>query len=102
MPLTKGCFLTEDDKIRRETIMWLMCDLGVNYEAMSKKLGVDFPAYFARELSSLADLQADGLVDGTSLGLDVTETGRLFIRNIAMRFDAHLPRESERRYSKMI
>ena len=102
VPMAKGYFLTEDDKIRRETIMRLMCDLGLDYSAMSQKVGVDFPNYFARELSSLADLQADGLIERTALGLEVTQTGRLFIRNIAMRFDAHLPQESERRFSKTI
>jgi len=35
-------------------------------------------------------------------GLKVTEGGRLFIRNIAMRFDAYLPKETERRFSRTI
>jgi coproporphyrinogen III oxidase-like Fe-S oxidoreductase len=35
-------------------------------------------------------------------GFVVTDLGRLFIRNIAMRFDAHLPKETERRYSRTV
>ena len=53
-------------------------------------------------LESLADLAADGLVRRTSLGFKVTSEGRFFIRNIAMRFDAYLPKETERRFSKTI
>jgi hypothetical protein len=32
----------------------------------------------------------------------VSEPGRLFIRNIAMRFDRYLPKPEERRFSKTI
>jgi oxygen-independent coproporphyrinogen-3 oxidase len=101
-PVAKGCLLTEDDKIRRETIMRLMCGLALNYTAMSRDLGIDFTGYFARELDSLSDLETDKLVCRTATGLEVTELGRLFIRNIAMRFDAYLPQQTERRFSKTI
>ncbi len=98
----RGYLMTEDDKIRRETIMRLMCDLSLNFGEMSQKLGIRFADYFARELESLSDLAADGLIDPTTSGFDVTAEGRLFIRNIAMRFDAYLPKETERRFSKTI
>jgi oxygen-independent coproporphyrinogen-3 oxidase len=101
-PIVRGYVMTDDDRVRRETIMRLMCDLSLNYGDMSRKLGIHFPEYFARELESLADLVADGLIRRTSLGFEVTTEGRFFIRNIAMRFDAYLPRETERRFSKTI
>jgi oxygen-independent coproporphyrinogen-3 oxidase len=102
LPIAKGYFLTEDDKIRRETIMQLMCNLGLSFEIMSRKLGVDFPQYFQSELQSLSDLEVDGLLNCYETGIEVTERGRLFIRNIAMRFDAYLPKQTERRFSKTI
>jgi len=101
-PIMRGYVLTDDDKIRRETIMRLMCDLALNYETMSRTLGINFAEYFARELESFSDLRADGLIQQDSAGLDVTKQGRFFIRNIAMRFDAYLPKETERRFSKTI
>jgi len=101
-PISKGYLLTEDDRIRRVTIMRLMCDLSLNFKAMSKSLGIDFPQYFAGELASLTDLEADGLLDTGPDGFVVTDVGRLLIRNIAMRFDAYLPAEKERRFSKTI
>jgi oxygen-independent coproporphyrinogen III oxidase len=101
-PILRGYLLTDDDKIRRDTIMRLMCDLALDYDEMSRKLGLKFAEYFARELDSLADLEADGLIQQTSGGLEVTKLGRYFIRNIAMRFDAYLPKENERRFSKTI
>jgi len=69
---------------------------------MSRTLGINFAEYFARELESFSDLRADGLIQQDSAGLDVTKQGRFFIRNIAMRFDAYLPKETERRFSKTI
>lgn len=102
VPLHKAYLVTEEDRIRRETIMRVMCDLSLDFAAMSTKLGVNFAEHFARELASLADLEADGLVRRTPQGLEVTETGRLFIRIIAMRFDNQLAPPGERRHSRTI
>jgi oxygen-independent coproporphyrinogen III oxidase len=102
LPLAKGYVLTVDDYIRRQTIMRLMCDLELDYAAMSRLLGLDFTEYFARELNSLDDLEGDGLVLKTPTGLIVTDFGRLLIRNIAMRFDAYLTMRETSRFSKAI
>jgi oxygen-independent coproporphyrinogen-3 oxidase len=101
-PWVRGYVLTEDDLIRRQTIMRIMCDLSLDFAAMSRLLGVKFEDYFAKELASLADLEADGLLKRTAGSILVTDLGRLMIRNIAMRFDAYLAKETERRYSKTI
>jgi len=101
-PLAKGCILTGEDEIRRKTIMRLMCDLSLDYPAMSAMLGLDFARHFASELDSLADLEADGLLERNDSGLTVTCAGRLFVRNIAMRFDAYTPTRAENRFSKTI
>ncbi len=102
VPYHKGYLMTEEDKIRRTTIMQLMCNLVLDYDIMSKRLQIDFEKHFARELESLADLEADNLVIRKAGSVEVTDLGRLFIRNIAMRFDANLPKESERRYSRTV
>ena len=102
VPCHKGYILSEDDNVRAWTIMRLMCDLGLDYAAMSRQLGIDFAVYFGRELDSLADLEADGLLQRHADGFTVTNLGRLLIRNIAMRFDAYLPQEKERRYSRTV
>jgi len=101
-PMVKGYVLTQEDKIRRTTIMRLMCDLSLDYAAMSEVLDLDFVSHFAAELDSLADLEGDGLIQRGEQGLVVTQAGRLLIRNIAMRFDAHLANEREKRYSRTV
>jgi oxygen-independent coproporphyrinogen-3 oxidase len=102
LPIAKGYVLNAEDLIRRETIRRLMCDLSLDFAEMSQKLGVDFSAHFSAELESLADMEADGLVEIFSDRLSVTDLGRLLIRNIAMRFDAYLPVQPERRFSKTL
>ena len=102
VPLQRAYFLTEEDKIRRETIMRVMCDLSLDYAAMSQQLGINFAQHFAKELAALAPFEADGLARRSSTGLEVTDTGRLFIRNIAMCFDNTLAPAGERKHSRTI
>lgn len=102
VPVVRGYVVTEEDKIRRETIMRVMCDLDLNYAAMSQRLGIDFASYFEREIESLSAFEADGLVKRSETGLEVTDKGRLFIRNIAMCFDNTLTAVGERKHSKTI
>ena len=102
MPWSRAYFVTDEDRIRRETIMRVMCDLSLDFDAMSQKLGIPFERHFEKELASLAPLAADGLVKRSASGLEVTDVGRLFIRNIAMCFDNTLAPAGERRHSKTI
>jgi oxygen-independent coproporphyrinogen-3 oxidase len=101
-PFTRGYFLTDEDKIRRETIMRVMCDLSLDYAAMSQKLGVSFKKHFVDELAALKSFAADGLIRLSETGLEVSDSGRLFIRNIAMCFDNTLVPSSERKHSRTI
>ncbi|MGD0351570.1 MAG: oxygen-independent coproporphyrinogen III oxidase [Verrucomicrobiota bacterium] len=102
VPLHRAYFVTDEDKIRRETIMRVMCDLSLDYAAMSQKLGINFAQHFVNELAALAPFEADGLVKRMPTGLEVTDTGRLFIRNIAMCFDNTLAPAGERKHSRTI
>jgi len=47
---------------------------------------------YADELASLADLEADGIVERSPAGIHVTEAGLPFVRVVAARFDAYLGR----------
>jgi len=102
VPWSRAYFVTDEDKIRRETIMRVMCDLSLDFAAMSRQLGIDFEGHFSRDLAALDGFQADGLVRRTPEGFTVTDTGRLFIRNIAMCFDNTLEPAGEGRHSRTI
>ncbi|MCD8483546.1 MAG: oxygen-independent coproporphyrinogen III oxidase [Verrucomicrobia bacterium] len=101
LPIERGYRLSADDKLRRTLIMRLMCDFAIDFAAMSHLLNVDFKQYFRAELLGLQDMQADGLLLVDDGHLEVTAAGRLLIRNIAMRFDAHW-KPAEKRHAKTI
>ncbi len=103
LPLVRGYNMTDDDKIRYAAIMHIMCNLYVDYAKISAELGVDFTDYFKADLASLEDLEKDGLLQREENGLRVTPLGRLFVRIIAMRFDAYLQAEQRAgRYSQTV
>lgn len=101
LPLAKALFTTEDDRIRRSTIMRLMCDLELDYDNMSKNLGIDFRKYFEPELTTFQEAAEDGLISIDANKLEVSPLGRLIIRNLAMRFDAY-SKQNLNRFSKTI
>ena len=102
LPIQRGYILTEEDHLRRRTIMRLMCDLELDYANMSELLGLDFESTYAQELDSLKNMEEDGLIHKSATGLTVTELGRLLIRNIVMRFDGYQNERKEGRFSKTI
>jgi oxygen-independent coproporphyrinogen-3 oxidase len=87
LPIERGLRLTAEDARRRTIIMRLMCDRRLNYAALSQELGLDFARVYAADIASLDDLEADGLVERTPAGFEVTRTGVPLLRVIAMRFD---------------
>jgi oxygen-independent coproporphyrinogen-3 oxidase len=102
LPVASGYVMSPDDQLRRETIMRLMCDMKLDFPSMSQNLGVDFADYFSSEIAALANLEQDGLIQSNSRGMEVTSTGRLLIRNIAMCFDPHAASRPEGVYSRTI
>ena len=101
-PWYRAYLMTGEDMIRRDVIMRLMCDLSLDFVETSSRLGIDFARHFAQELVALAPYEADALVSRDASGIRVTETGRLFLRNIAMCFDATLSPSAERRHSQTV
>jgi len=95
LPVAKGYLPSPEDKVRRTTIVRLMCDMKLDFGAMSELLGICFADHFAKEIRGLHDLAEDGLLTLTGDGIEVTPVGRVLVRNIAMRFDATRPAPSK-------
>lgn len=92
LPVLRGIVLTRDDEIRREAIQQIMCNDVIDLAALGSRFGIDSGDYFASEFARLAPLAGDGLIDLQATRIAITETGRLLRRNVAMVFDAYLPR----------
>ena len=90
LPIEKGITIDNDDLIRKDIIMALICQFRLSFDSIEQAHNIVFKDYFAAELASLAGLQGDGLVTVDDQHIAVTEPGRLLIRNICMAFDRHL------------
>ncbi len=101
-PTVRGIELNADDKIRRKVITEIMCNMAIDWDALSAVLAIDARDYFADEIQRLQPLHDDGLLVLDRAGFTVTAPGRLLIRNIAMLFDRYLPKASKKTFSKVI
>lgn len=86
----RGLQLSSDDLARQYVITSLMCNFGLSYARLNNKFGIDYHDYFRDEHKNLDGFIEDGLLRSTSTGLEISELGRTFVRNIAMTFDAYL------------
>jgi len=103
LPIVKGIQIDADDLIRKAVIMALICQFTVSFETIEREFDIDFRKYFWRELDSFAAMENDGLVEIDDKGIQVTERGRLLIRNVCMAFDRHLnPDLQANSYSRAI
>jgi len=89
----RGYHLNEDDVLRRTVINRLLCHTLIRKSEIAGEFGIDFDDYFASELGHLESFAADGLVQLSLDEISVTWLGRIFIRNIAMVFDAYLEKQ---------
>jgi oxygen-independent coproporphyrinogen-3 oxidase len=104
LAVERGYVRTEDDHLRRFVIGTLMCTFRLDFTAVENRFGIRFGETFRRELEDLKPMAADGLVDLTGSGVEVTDEGRLFIRNVCMTFDAYLrrPADDSPRWSRTV
>ncbi|WP_028950083.1 oxygen-independent coproporphyrinogen III oxidase [Sulfurihydrogenibium subterraneum] len=102
LPIERGVYLNQDDIIRRDVIMKLMCHFRLVKSEISEKYNINFDTYFETELNQLQDMEKDGLLKLYPDRIDITPIGRLLIRNIASTFDVYLRNKKERRFSKAI
>ena len=89
-PVTRGCGLSAEDKLRRYIIMELICNLQLDIAACNQRFDIDFRREFAAQLPRLQEMQSDGLLELDEHQLRITEAGRTFLRVICMCFDAYL------------
>jgi oxygen-independent coproporphyrinogen-3 oxidase len=103
LPTAKGYRLTEDDHLRRDVIMKLMCNFELDFEEIENKYNINFKKYFAWGLSNLNEMIDDELIELTDKGLKVKNMGRMLIRNIAMNFDGYIERKEDKaKYSRTV
>ncbi len=100
----KGYSLTREEAAIRTLLTGLMCNNAVSWNDMAEQTG-----YTVEQLKSvcgfdarrLDEFIADGIVTCSDEGIQITETGNLFTRNVVAALDPLL-RQSDRKFSTTI
>jgi oxygen-independent coproporphyrinogen-3 oxidase len=90
LPIARGYQRTKDDQIRREVIHSLMCNFVVRRKDIEARFGIAFDAYLGESLAMLQPYIEDGMARIDEEGVHAIAHGQVFVRNLAMCFDAHL------------
>jgi oxygen-independent coproporphyrinogen-3 oxidase len=91
----RGIAVSADDKLRAAIIERLMCDFSVDLDAQAAAFGAS-DLRFGEELTALAPLATQGLIEIEGRHIAVTEAGRPFVRLAAAAFDTYLAKGKAR------
>ena len=82
LPVERGKVLSTDDQIRQWVISRLMCHFKVDKREFLSKFALEFDPYFDFEQAHLRKCEAEGLLRLSGDLIEVTDLGKIFIRNI--------------------
>ncbi|MEQ8249347.1 MAG: oxygen-independent coproporphyrinogen III oxidase [Alphaproteobacteria bacterium] len=95
LPIGKGISLSNEDRLRRDVISRLMCDLTVDLEAV-RRAHAAASDVFDDDLVRLEPLVEDRIVRVDGQRVTMTALGRPFIRVVAATFDHYLAKNTAR------
>src|SRR5581483_5505801 len=95
-PTMRGMAVTKEDRLRRSVINRILCHTVVVKPEIEREFGVEFDKHFADEMERLKELERDDLVRLNGDRIEVAVLGRIFIRNIAMVFDAYMKQSKQK------
>ena len=99
---SRGIALHAEDRLRRDVIERLMCDLEVDVVDVAREHGAD-PTALIADARGLARVVEDGLATWDGHRVEVTEKGRPFVRSVAVLFDAYIKHDDEKpRHSRAV
>ena len=89
IPVSRGHVLDPEDLVLRKHILNLMTRMETSWETAEMRT-----PYLETVPSRLSELEKDGLIRISENRCTVLESGRPFLRNICMAFDARLERKA--------
>jgi oxygen-independent coproporphyrinogen-3 oxidase len=91
LPVARGCTLTDDDRLRRNAIERLMCDmtLDLDHLAHAHRLGQHALDYFAAAIAQIDKFAAEGLCERRGAVVTIPPAAQNFVRIVASAFDVY-------------
>lgn len=103
LPVDRGLVLSQDDQRRQWVIHALMCQFGVDKKKFLQQFGQDFNQYFHAEQIHMTSCLQDGLIVLEKDHIQLTDLGKLFVRNVCMGFDVYFKKnDATQRFSQTI
>ena len=96
-PILRGFKLSDDDILRRDIIINIICNGFLDFSVIGKRYNIKFKEYFNDELNSLSAFEEDGLLKLDNDKIAVQPVGRVFVQHIAKVFDKYL-KDADKRY----
>ncbi len=90
----RGMALSQDDLMRKWTIQRIICHFYLSYAEFKAEFESEFAVCFPSEMTQLVGFQEDGLIELKEDHLRITDTGKVFVRNICMLFDAYINKDN--------
>ncbi|MBT6203683.1 MAG: oxygen-independent coproporphyrinogen III oxidase [Alphaproteobacteria bacterium] len=100
LPVRRGAALAGDDRLRRDIINRLMCDLEVDLAVLQQQHGID--ADLTVSVERLAELENAGICEIEGDSVRVAEESRPYVRLVAAAFDAYLGDNNQGRHSRAV
>ena len=100
----RGYSLSQDEQIRRAVINEIMCNNRLNFNEIALDFNIsplDVRKIVDYKAEKLSEFEADELVEISENEIQVSDRGRLVVRNIAMAFDPTLD-TSGQKFSKTV
>jgi len=98
LPIARGHKLSFEDRVLRRHILNLMTRFETHWNG-----GETYVPYLHDINERLSEFRRDGLLNCSDGQCEVTDSGRPFLRNICMAFDAHLARDNgSKQFSRTI
>ena len=95
IPTIRKRILNSDDLLRREVIETMMCHCFLPVPEIEKKYQIVFAEYFKNACQAIQTFEAEGLLELKPEGIELSQLGVLFMRNIVMPFDRYLEKTSQ-------
>jgi oxygen-independent coproporphyrinogen-3 oxidase len=98
----RGHQLDLEDRIRKQIINHLMCNLEIELPAEAAAADDGLRTSLNQAMESLAAFEAEGLLIPRTGGYSITPLGQLFVRNLAMPFDRYLEGQAGVKFSRTV
>ncbi len=103
-PIEKFYFVNDDEKLIREIIEQIMCNMYVDFKNLAIQTNRSIDEIYAVtqvDFNVLKDFEQEGLLTFVNDILELTRTGQFFLRNIAAAFDPNM-KNNRKSFSKAI